>query len=107
MTARKPKQHTTESTPASASATPADFGDYWTDAAQRTVLFLDTLLNRGNSYIENLEKGTPSLLKFNSEMVLDGRDLPEPCNYALLHLLPPDSMPVNPKLRPVVVVDPR
>jgi pimeloyl-ACP methyl ester carboxylesterase len=107
VTARKPKSLQTEQTTPPAAASTADFGDYFTDAAQRTVLFLDTLLNRGNSYIENLEKGTPSLLKFNSEMVLDGRELAQPCNYALLHLLPPESMPVNPTLRPVVVVDPR
>ncbi len=107
MTERKPKSLKAEQTTSAASASGADLGDYFTDATQRTVLFLDTLLNRGNSYIENLEKGTPSLLKFNSEMVLDGRELAQPCNYALLHLLPPDSMPVNPTLRPVVVVDPR
>ena len=107
VTVRKPKSLEAEQTTRPVAASTADFGDYFTDAAQRSVLFLDTLLNRGNSYIENIEKGTPSLLKFNSEMVLDGRDLENPCNYALLHLLPPDSMPVNPKLRPVVVVDPR
>ncbi len=107
MTERKPKNIRSEQSTAPPVAVTTDFGDYWTDAAQRTVLFLDTLLNRGNSYRENLEKGTPSLLKFNSEMVLDGRELDQPCNYALLHLLPPDSMPVNTKLRPVVVVDPR
>jgi len=107
VTERKPKSLKAEQTTPPAATSVADLGDYFTDATQRTVLFLDTLLNRGNSYIENLEKGTPSLLKFNSEMVLDGRELAQPCNYALLHLLPPDSMPVNPTLRPVVVVDPR
>ncbi len=107
MTDRKPKTATVADSQAPVAGPQTDFGDYFTDAAQRTVLFLDALLARGNSYIENLEKGTPSLLKFNSEMVLDGRDLSAPCNYALLHLLPPDSMPVNPRLRPVVVVDPR
>jgi hypothetical protein len=107
VTERKPKSLKAEQTTPPAAVSTADLGDYFADATQRTVLFLDTLLNRGNSYIENLEKGTPSLLKFNSEMVLDGRELAQPCNYALLHLLPPESMPVNPTLRPVVVVDPR
>ena len=77
------------------------------DAAQRTALFLDTLLDRGNNYIQHLDQGTPPLLKFEHELVLDGADLKPPCNYALLHLLPPPSMPLNPKARPVVVVDPR
>ena len=92
------------------TATPANnlLGDaYLTDFAQRSVLFLDTLLDRGNAYIEHLDKGTPPLLKFDFEMVMDGHTLEQPCNYALLHLLPPASMPVNAKLRPVVVVDPR
>ncbi|MCF8210836.1 MAG: DUF3141 domain-containing protein [Rhodoferax sp.] len=80
---------------------------YFIDVLQRTALFLDTLLDRGNAYMEHLDKGTPPLLKFDFEMVLDGRTLSPPCNYALLHLLPPETMPVNPKLRPVVVVDPR
>ncbi len=80
---------------------------YLIDFAQRTALFLDALLDRGNNYVEHLDKGTPPLLKFDYELVIDGRDLEVPCNYALLHLLPPDSMPVNVRLRPVVVVDPR
>jgi pimeloyl-ACP methyl ester carboxylesterase len=80
---------------------------YLTDFAQRTALFLDALLDRGNNYVEHLEKGTPPLLKFDYETVIDGREMEPPCNYALLHLLPPDHMPVNAKLRPVVVVDPR
>ena len=84
-----------------------DLAAYLTDATQRTFLMLDTLLNRGNNYTEHLDKGTPPLLKFEHEMVLDGHDMPEPCNYALLRLLPPASMPVNLKARPVIVVDPR
>jgi pimeloyl-ACP methyl ester carboxylesterase len=85
----------------------SDTNAYLTDAMQRTVLFLDTLLDRGNNYIEHLDQGTPPLLKFSHEVVLDGHDLPEPCNYALLCLTPPDNMPVNLQARPVVVVDPR
>ncbi len=84
-----------------------DASAYMLDAAQRTALFLDTLLDRGNNYIQHLDQGTPPLLKFEHELVLDGADLKPPCNYALLHLLPPPSMPLNPKARPVVVVDPR
>ena len=84
-----------------------DASNYLTDAAQRAALFFDTLIDRGNAYQEHLDKGTPPLLKFDYEMLIDGRELPEPCNYALLHLLPPAEMPVNFELRPVVVVDPR
>ncbi len=89
---------------------PATFGEtaaYLEDARQRSFLFLETLLERGNNYIEHLDQGTPPLLKFEHEVVLDGKELPEPCNYALLRLLPPASMPVDWASRPVVVVDPR
>ncbi len=93
------------------SALPAaslgDVSAYLTDATQRTVLFLETLLERGNNYRLHLDQGTPPLLKFEHEVVLDGRDLPQPCNYALLRLIAPRNMPVNPLARPVVVVDPR
>jgi pimeloyl-ACP methyl ester carboxylesterase len=84
-----------------------DAGAYLSDANQRTVLFLDTLLDRGNNYIEHLDQGMPPLLKFEYDMVLDGHDLSTPCNYALLRLAPPANMPVDLQARPVVVVDPR
>lgn len=81
--------------------------DYLSDALQRSVLLADTLLDRGNNYLEHLEQGTPPLLMFEHELVLDGQHLSEPCNYALLRLIPPQSYPVNPLARPVMVVDPR
>jgi pimeloyl-ACP methyl ester carboxylesterase len=83
------------------------FGNYLTDAAQRTVLFMDTLLDRGNAYREHLAQGTPPLLKFDHELVLDGATLAEPCNYALLRVIPPKNLPVKAEARPLVVVDPR
>lgn len=95
------------SSPASQANHIGDTSAYLNDALQRTYLFLDTLLDRGNNYIEHLDQGTPPLLKFDHEVVLDGHDLPQPCNYALLRLTPPENMPVKPKARPVVVVDPR
>jgi pimeloyl-ACP methyl ester carboxylesterase len=78
------------------------------DAAERTVLFLDALRQRGNNYLERVAAGQPPLLKFAHEVVLDGRDLPRPSNYLLLHLLPPAGVaPAAPDARPLVVVDPR
>lgn len=91
-----------------ATSTPPPPGnDYLTDAIQRTFLFLDTLLDRGNNYLAHLDQGTPPLLKFEHEVVVDGHTLAEPCNYALLRLIPPAELPVNPLARPVMVVDPR
>lgn len=92
------------------TATPSAWGDvpaYVEDCVQRSFLFLDTLLDRGNDYLHHLEQGTPPLLKFDHELVLDGHDLPQPCNYALLRLQPPAGLAVDPQARPVVVVDPR
>ena len=41
-------------------------------------------------------------------MLLDGRTLEQPCNYALLRILPRHGdLPTDPALRPFVVVDPR
>jgi poly(3-hydroxyalkanoate) synthetase len=101
MVTRSKPTHAEQSNPL------ADASTYITDATQRTFLFLDTLLDRGNNYIEHLDQGTPPLLKFEHEVVMDGHDLAQPCNYALLRLVPPKTMPVNPLARPVVVVDPR
>lgn len=109
MATRKKPISPPEQTPPQQLSLPqvGDVNAYLTDAMQRTFLFLDTLLDRGNNYLEHLDQGTPPLLKFAHEVVMDGHDLPNPCNYALLRLQPPASMPVNPQARPVVVVDPR
>jgi hypothetical protein len=87
--------------------TPDELREYWADAAQRTALFFDALLDRGNAYREHLEQGTPALLKFEHELVLDGARFERPCNYALLRVIPPKDMPAREDLRPLVVVDPR
>ena len=103
------EKRSTPAAPAVESPPPTDGPNaYLTDAAQRTVLLMDTLLDRGNAYREHLDQGTPPLLKFAHELVLDGATLAEPCNYALLRIVPPPDMPpVNEDSRPLVVVDPR
>jgi len=103
------QKRSTPAAPAVESPPPTDGPNaYLTDAAQRTVLLMDTLLDRGNAYREHLDQGTPPLLKFAHELVLDGATLAEPCNYALLRIVPPPDMPpVNEDSRPLVVVDPR
>jgi pimeloyl-ACP methyl ester carboxylesterase len=81
--------------------------EYWTDAAQRTALYLDTLRKRGNIYIEHALQGKPALLKFKHELLIDGRKLKRPCNYSLLRILPDDESATNPDQRPILIVDPR
>ena len=103
-TATAPPDNTSQAT---AAAPWGDVHAYLTDSLQRSYLFLDTLLDRGNNYLEHLEQGTPPLLKFEHELVLDGHDITPPCNYALLRLQPPENLPTDPNARPIIVVDPR
>jgi len=80
---------------------------YGVDAAQRSVLFWDTLRQRGNNYLEHLQQGQPPLLHFDHETVLDGRTFERPVNYALLRILPPPGVQLDPRLRPYMILDPR
>ena len=64
-----------------------DLSDYLVDAAQRTVLFMDILRKRGNIYHDHLRNGQPPVLVFPYEMVMDGRTLKRPVNYALVRII--------------------
>jgi uncharacterized protein DUF3141 len=81
--------------------------DYWVDAAQRTVLFWDVMRQRGNQYREHLAQTAPHVLEYEVELIIDGRTLPRPVNYALVRVIPPAGVEIDPTRRPFVVVDPR
>jgi Protein of unknown function (DUF3141) len=81
--------------------------EYWTDAAQRTVLFWDVMRKRGNQFLEHEQKGKPPVLVFEHEMVLDGLRLERPVNYFLVRIVPAAGTRLDPRKRPFVVVDPR
>src|SRR5438128_9314461 len=81
--------------------------DYMIDAGQRSVLFWDVMRQRGNQYREHMAKTAPHVLEFEVELVVDGRTLDRPVNYALVRIVPPDGMKIDPTRRPFVVVDPR
>ena len=49
--------------------------DYAVDATQRSILFWDTLRQRGNAFVEHTAAGLPPLLHFDYETVVDGRKL--------------------------------
>jgi pimeloyl-ACP methyl ester carboxylesterase len=83
------------------------YQEYWIDSAQRTVLFWDVLRQRADNALEHHEHGKPPLLKFEYEMVVDGRTLPRPVNYAMVRVLPPAGVKVDSLRRPFVVIDPR
>src|SRR5262245_17948618 len=48
---------------------------YWIDAAQRTVLFLDVLAQRGERYREQSARTAPHVLKFRYDLIMDGSKL--------------------------------
>jgi pimeloyl-ACP methyl ester carboxylesterase len=81
--------------------------DYGLDAVQRGVLFWDVMRKRGNQYREHAKATAPHVLNFTPEVVLDGRTLERPVNYALVRIVPPEGMTVDDARRPFVVVDPR
>jgi len=84
-----------------------DIWDYWVDAAQRTVLFWDVLRKRGNQAIEHHKAGQPPVLAFAWDMVVDGRKLERPVNYALVRIKPEAGQTADPAKQPFVVIDPR
>jgi hypothetical protein len=47
------------------------------------------------------------VLSFGHEVLMDGRSLSRPINYALSRIMPPPGVVIDPAKRPVVVVDPR
>lgn len=80
---------------------------YAVDFAQRAILLGDMLRQRGNNFIEHERQGLPPVLHFDYEMVMDGRSLERPVNYALLRIIPPEGVTVDPARRPYVIIDPR
>ena len=80
---------------------------YLIDTAQRSVLFWDVMRQRSNQYREHMAQTAPNVLEFQAELVVDGRTLARPVNYALVRIVPPPGTEIDPKRRPFVVVDPR
>ena len=85
----------------------AAWPEYMVDALQRSVLFLDLLRQRGNEEIEITSRPLATVLSFGHRVLMDGRSLPRPMNYTLSRIMPPPGIVIDPRKRPVVVVDPR
>jgi hypothetical protein len=81
--------------------------EYAVDVAQRNILFLDVMRQRGTQYREHLSRTAPHVLQYQAELVVDGRLLDRPVNYGLARIVPPQGVEVDPMRRPFVVVDPR
>jgi hypothetical protein len=94
--------------PAPTAKLAQDALDYWVDTWQRSVLFWDVLRERGNQYLEHAREGAAPVLAFDYRIVVDGRELEEPVNYALARIVPPpDCAAPDATKRPFVVIDPR
>ena len=93
------------------TATPGATAQHWleyvTDACQRGVLYLDLLRRRGNEEKEMTARPMATVLHFDLEVLMSGRSLPKPINFALARIVPPPGVEIDPHKRPVVVVDPR
>jgi len=96
---------------AAAMRSPTEAAQAWTeylvDASQRWWLAMDIMRRRGNQFLEHEAQGQPPVLDYEWEMVVDGRTLPRPANYAVVRIVPPAGVTVDPAKRPFIVVDPR
>jgi Protein of unknown function (DUF3141) len=68
--------------------------NYIRDAFERSVLFLDVLRQRGNDYLEQSSRTAPHVLNFEFKLLVDGRTLPKPVNYALVEIVPPADVTI-------------
>lgn len=84
-----------------------DWWEYGVDFAQRSVLFWDTIRERGNNWIAHEEAGKPPVLAYRYDVLSDGRTFERPVNHALVRIIPPKGIRVDNKLRPYIIIDPR
>jgi len=80
---------------------------YVMDSFQRATLTLDALRKRGDIFLEHEAIGAPPVLIYDYEVIMDGKDLPRPCNYMLLKILPPEGIEIDERQRPYMIIDPR
>ena len=85
----------------------SDCWEYLVDFGQRSLLFWDTLRQRGDNTLAHERAGYPLLLKFRYECLIDGRELPHPVNYSLLRILPEPGLLQDENRQPVIIIDPR
>lgn len=86
---------------------PQDWLSYMIDFLQRSVLFWDTIRQRGNIFLEQERAGKPPVLIYDYETIVDGRKFTKPVNFALLRIIPPDGVKIDETKRPFIIIDPR
>src|SRR4249919_2652422 len=96
-----------EELPTSGDALPGLFAsamEYLVDTGQRSVLFLDVMRQRGIQYRKHIAETAPHVLNYAVELILDGRSLQRPVNYALVRVAPPSGVEIDANRRPFVVI---
>ena len=84
------------------------FSEYAKDRSAALGLFLDTLRQRGEAVIAREKEAFAPVLAFDYDLIVDGRKLERPVNYALVRIHPPEgTMPPREDGRPLVIIDPR
>ncbi|MBB4383395.1 DUF3141 domain-containing protein [Bradyrhizobium sp. SBR1B] len=82
--------------------------EYIRDASERAILVIDLLRESGDLFLEHEAAGCPTVLFYEYETIMDGRDLPVKSNYRLLRIIPTQDVAVdNARARPFVIIPPR
>jgi pimeloyl-ACP methyl ester carboxylesterase len=81
--------------------------NYFVDAWQRSILFLDVMRQRSEQAHVQAAKTAPHVLQFAFELLIDGRSLKRPVNYGLIRILPRANEPTDERKPPFVIIDPR
>ncbi len=84
-----------------------DFAEYLRDSAERMILTLDALGERGDIFVAHEAAGCPPVLAYDYDIALDGATLERPCNYMLLRIVPPADCTAIHDKRPYIIIDPR
>ena len=84
---------------------------YAIDVSQRSALFMQALVERGDTLLADEAEGLPLRLRFPYETILDASEFAEPAGYSLLRVLPDGDdcfeRCAGADPRPVIVFDPR
>ena len=80
---------------------------YAQDAGRRAILTLDVLRERAENDAAHERAGSPPVLSYESEVVVDGRSLLHPVNYQLVRIIPPVGVETFEWKRPYLIIDPR
>ena len=98
-------------TPRAPPKTPVEFWRQWAeydvDFAQRSVLFWDTLRQRGNQWLEHEAAGKPPVLTYKYEMIADARTTSGRRTTRWCASFRRRASTSTTRKRPFVIVDPR